>query len=103
MPSRAPPPPSSQRSSAPIPTWSACRWRRPAISWPVSATGPDPGMAAELIVSALPGEIRAAVRRDGVLQDLAILRAGLPGKAAAPHAADPYTRRASVRGKEGQE
>lgn len=50
-------------------------------------------MAAELIVSALPGEIRAAVRRDGVLEDLAILREGTPGKAAAPQAGDLFLAR----------
>ncbi|NIA70832.1 hypothetical protein HBA54_19720 [Pelagibius litoralis] len=38
-------------------------------------------MTAELIVSALPGEIRAAVLRDDVLEDLLVLRDGAPPQA----------------------
>ena len=38
-------------------------------------------MTTELIVSALPGDIHAALRRDGALQDLMILRDGGPPQA----------------------
>ena len=47
-------------------------------------------MTVELIVSALPGEIRAARLDDGRLSDLLILRAGPAGAAVAPQAGDLF-------------
>src|SRR3546814_14376005 len=50
-------------------------------------------MTSELLVSALPGELRAAVRRDGILDDLLILREGAPGAAAGAQAGDLFLAR----------
>src|SRR3546814_10793892 len=53
----------------------------------------DLTMTSELLVSALPGELRAAVRRDGILDDLLILREGAPGAAAGAQAGDLFLAR----------
>src|SRR3546814_12525299 len=50
-------------------------------------------MTSELLVSALPGGLRAAVRRDGILDDLLILREGAPGAAAGAQAGDLFLAR----------
>jgi len=47
-------------------------------------------VAAELIISVLPGEIRAAVRRDDRLEDLVILRDGAPGQDVPVQAGDRF-------------
>ena len=50
-------------------------------------------MAAELIVSVLPGERRAAVLRDDELDDLLILRDGPSGEGGVPQAGDLFLAR----------
>lgn len=50
-------------------------------------------MAVDLLISALPGEIRAAVRCDGALQDFLVLRAAPPGADAAVQAGDRFLAR----------
>lgn len=50
-------------------------------------------MTSQLIVSALPGEVRAARREEGRLRDLLILRDAAPGEGAAPEAGDLFLAR----------
>ncbi|MEO3430899.1 ribonuclease E/G [Pelagibius sp. CAU 1746] len=50
-------------------------------------------MAADLIVSVLPGELRAAVLKDDLLDELLILRDDMPGKGTPPQAGDLFLAR----------